>query len=365
MKQTNFVDVHKMLKAKMVEFAGYEMPIQYTSIIQEHKAVRNSVGVFDVSHMGEFFVTGKEAEKLIQYVSTNDVAKLTDGKVQYSSMLYENGGVIDDMLVYKINSESFMLVVNASNIEKDFNWITKNNTFDCIVNNESDEYSLLAIQGPNSKAVVEELFGTKLDLEYYTFMNNVKYNGVDFILSRTGYTGEHGYELYFKANKDFCEKLWEEIFKIGNKFEIQPAGLGCRDSLRLEVAYCLYGNEIDQTTNTLEAGLGWITKLSKDDFIGKDALLKSKEEGLARKLVGLVSEEKCFPRHGYNITINGEVIGNITSGTVSPITEKAIALAYVKKDYSAEGSEVNFNIRGKEFKAQVVKLPFVTNNAMK
>lgn len=364
MKTTRFNSVHKKLGAKLVDFAGYEMPVQYSSIIAEHKAVREKAGLFDVSHMGEFFVEGPEAEKLVNYLTTNDVTKLFDGKVQYSTMLYENGGIVDDLLVYRINNEKFMLVVNASNIDKDFEWITKNNKFNCTITNKSDDYNLLAVQGPNSTKILEKLFNIQINLDYYTFYTNpIKYNNIDILLSRTGYTGEIGYELYFVADENQCIAFWEDLMNAGNEFGLQPCGLGSRDSLRLEVGYCLYGNEIDANTNPLEAGLGWITKLNKEDFIGKNVLLDVKNNGLKRKLVGIISEEKCFPRHNTEITADKKKIGFVTSGTVSPMLNYPIAMAYVDIDYAQEGREVNFLIREKEYKAKIVKLPFVKNNA--
>lgn len=358
MKLTKFNQVHKKLGAKMVEFAGYEMPIQYSSIIAEHKAVRNSVGVFDVSHMGEVFVTGKEAEKFVQYITINDASKLFPGRVQYSAMCYPDGGIVDDLLVYKITDEQFLLVINASNIDKDFKWMNENNKFGVDLSNQSDDYSLLAVQGPNSLKTLQKLTDKEITLEYYHF-SQMNIAGIDMIVSRTGYTGELGYELYFKGDEQTAEKLWNKIFEAGREFNIQPAGLAARDSLRLEMGFCLYGNDIDQTTNPLEAGLGWITKLSKPEFIGQQALLKIKEEGVKRKLVALTSDQKTFPRHGYNITVNGNVVGHITSGTVSPVTERPIALGYVEKNFTDIGSKVNFLIREKEIPAEVVKLPFL------
>lgn len=358
MKLTKFNQVHKKLGAKMVEFAGFEMPIQYSSIIAEHKAVRNSVGVFDVSHMGEVFVTGKDAEKFVQYITINDASKLFPGRVQYSAMCYPDGGIVDDLLVYKISDEQFLLVINASNIDKDFKWMNENNKFNAELANQSDEYSLLAIQGPNSLRTLQKLTDKEINLEYYHFAQ-MHIAGIELLMSRTGYTGELGYELYFKGDEKTAENLWNKIFEAGEEFNIQPAGLASRDSLRLEMGFCLYGNDIDQTTNPIEAGLGWITKLSKQEFIGQQALLKIKEEGVKRKLVALTSDHKTFPRHGYNITVDGSLIGHITSGTVSPVTEKPIALGYVGKDFADIGSKVNFLIREKEIPAEVVKLPFV------
>lgn len=358
MKRTTFYNIHKNLGAKLVEFAGYEMPIQYSSIIAEHKAVRNSVGVFDVSHMGEVFVKGEKALDFVQHITVNDASKLFAGRVQYSAMCYEEGGIVDDLLVYRIADDEFMLVINASNIEKDFAWMQLNNKFGVELKNESDEYSLLAVQGPNALKTLQKLTDTQINLEYYHF-TKLNLAGIDMIFSRTGYTGELGYELYFKGNEKVAEDLWNKIFEAGKEFDIQPVGLAARDSLRLEMGFCLYGNDIDQTTNPLEAGLGWITKLSKQNFIGKDALVKFKESGLKRKLVAITSDEKTFPRHGYDLSINNNKIGTVTSGTVSPMLEKPIAMGFVETQYAEIGSEINFLIRGKEFPAKVVKLPFV------
>jgi len=358
LNRTRFNKIHKSLGAKMVEFAGYEMPIQYSSIIAEHKAVRNSVGVFDVSHMGEFFVTGKNALEFVQLITINDASKLVPGKVQYSAMCYGDGGIVDDLLVYNLAINEYLLVVNASNIDKDFNWMNENNNLDVEIKNLSDEYSLLAVQGPNSIMVVEKLLGEEIDLEYYHF-KKVEVAGVNVLISRTGYTGEPGYELYFTGNEDTADKIWNAIFNAGKEFDIQPVGLAARDSLRLEMCFCLYGNDIDQTTNPIEAGLGWITKLDKEKFIGHDSLKKIKEEGIKRKLVAMTSEEKTFPRHGYEIMANGNKIGMITSGTVSPVLEKPIALGYVEKEFAQEGTKINFLVRGKEIPALIVKPPFV------
>lgn len=358
MKLTKFNQVHKKLGAKMVEFAGFEMPIQYTSIIAEHKAVRNSVGVFDVSHMGEVFVTGKEAEKFVQYITINDASKLFPGRVQYSAMCYPDGGIVDDLLVYKFSDEKFLLVINASNIDKDFKWMNESNKFDVELSNQSDDYSLLAVQGPNSLKTIQKLTDKKIDFEYYHFAQ-MNIAGIDLIISRTGYTGELGFELYFKGSVKDAENLWNKIFEAGEEFNIKPVGLASRDSLRLEMGFCLYGNDIDQTTNPLEAGLGWITKLNKPEFIGQQSLLKIKETGVTRKLVAMTSDQKTFPRHGYNISYNGNNIGHITSGTVSPVTEKPIALGYIEKDFAGIGTIVNFMIRDKKIPAEIVKLPFV------
>lgn len=359
MKKTKLYNVHKKLGAKIVEFAGFEMPVQYSSIIAEHKAVRNSAGVFDVSHMGEVFVSGSTALEFVQYITVNDASKLSDGRVQYSAMCYPDGGIVDDLLVYKIDDRNFMLVINASNIEKDFQWMNDNNISGAVLKNCSDDYSLIAVQGPNSKEILNKITGTNLEkLEYYHFIKTTV-AGTDTILSRTGYTGELGYEIYFQGDEKTAENLWEKIFDAGKEFDIQPAGLAARDSLRLEMGFCLYGNDIDKTTNPLEAGLGWITKLGKSDFIGKEKLVEIKSKGLERKLSGLISEEKAFPRHGYDVFSNGTAIGKLTSGTVSPVLDKPIALGYLAKDFSSEGTEVSISVRGKEVPAKVVKIPFI------
>lgn len=361
MKKTKFYPIHEKLNAKIVEFAGYLMPIQYSSIIAEHKAVRSSVGVFDVSHMGEIFIKGNHAFDFIQYITVNDASKLFPGRVQYSAMCYNDGGIVDDLLVYKLSGNEFMLVVNASNIEKDYEWMKSNNKFNAVIENRSDEYSLLAVQGPDSREVITEISGGPVDFEFYHF-GTLTIGGIEMIVSRTGYTGEPGYELYFQGDEKTAEKIWDIIFEAGMKFNIQPVGLAARDSLRLEMGYCLYGNDIDNTTNPLEAGLGWITKLNKVDFMGKNSLLKFKTTGFRRKLVGMKGSEKAFPRHGYDITHEGKKIGNITSGTVSPTLEQPIALGYVEEKFSNTGTVVNFNIRGKEIPAEIVKIPFVNRN---
>lgn len=358
MKKTKFYNLHEKNGAKIVEFAGYLMPIQYSSIIAEHKAVRNSVGVFDVSHMGEVFVSGEKALDFVQNITVNDASVLFPGRVQYSAMCYPDGGIVDDLLVYRLADDKFMLVINASNTEKDFNWMKENNKFGVELKNLSDDYSLLAVQGPRAKEVVQKICDKNLDLEYYNFMQ-AKIAGIDMLVSRTGYTGELGYELYFTGDEKTAEQVWNAVFYAGKEFDIQPIGLAARDSLRLEMGFCLYGNDIDQTTNPLEAGLGWITKLKKQNFIAKDVLLKVKSEGLKRKLVPLITEEKSFPRKGYDITLSGKKVGTLTSGTVSPILEKAIALGYVEVQYAAENTELNFLIRGKEIPAKVATLPFV------
>lgn len=359
MKNTNFISVHQKLNAKLVDFAGFNMPVLYNSIISEHLAVRNSVGVFDVSHMGEIRIKGEKAFDFVQHITINDASKLYNGRVQYSAMCYPDGGIVDDLLVYKIADDEYFLVVNASNIEKDFNWMNSNNKFGVDIINESDEYSLLAIQGPKSKDVVQKLCDKEINLEYYHFFF-AKFAGYDVLISRTGYTGELGYEVYMKVNEAQAVEIWEKLFEAGKEFDIKPIGLGARDSLRLEMGYCLYGNDIDQTTNPLEAGLGWITKLSKEEFIGKEAILKSKHEGLKRKLTPLISDEKAFPRHGYSVCDSDKkIIGHITSGTSSPVLEKPIALAYLNIENTNTDMPIFFLIRDKLIPAKITTLPFV------
>jgi len=308
--------------------------------------------------MGEVFITGDKALDFVQHITINDASKLFPGRVQYSAMCYSDGGIVDDLLVYKLSDKEFLLVINASNIDKDVSWMRENNKFGVSIENRSDEYSLLAVQGPNSEEVLKKLVKNMPELEYYHFTKG-KIAGVDMIISRTGYTGEIGYELYFTGDVNQAEKVWDEIFKAGREFDIHPVGLAARDSLRLEMGYCLYGNDIDQTTNPIEAGLGWITKIEKENFVGKDAILKVKKEGPGRKLVAMISDEKIFPRKGYDITADGTKVGIITSGTVSPVLEKPIALGYVDKPLNASGTKVAFKIRDKEFPAVVTKLPFV------
>lgn len=364
MKQTSLYSIHKNLNAKLVPFAGYEMPIQYTGIIEEHKIVRNKVGVFDVSHMGEFFIEGENSEEFLQLVTINDVSKLFDGKVQYTAFCNENGNIIDDVLLYRFTKTKFMLVVNASNIEKDFAWLSLKNSFGVTLTNESDKYSLLAVQGPKAEEVLKTLASTNIsEMEYYTFLEG-RIGNVEAIISRTGYTGEKGFELYCKS--DDAVELWKIIFESGKNFGIGPVGLGARDTLRLEMGYCLYGNDIDETCNPLEAGLGWITKLKKEKFIGKEKLVSIKNEGLKRKLVGIILEEKFVARHGYNI-VNSTIenkIGIVTSGNFSPSLEKPIALAYVQSEYLENENQIlTVDIRGKLVNAKIVPIPFYKGEA--
>ena len=357
MKRTPFYGIHRQLGAKIVPFGGFEMPVQYSSIIEEHKAVRSGVGVFDVSHMGEFTVKGKNALAFLQRITVNDVAKLVPGQAQYSAMCYDNAGIVDDLLVYKIADDHFMVVVNASNIDKDFQWMKAHVMPDVELRDDSDSIALLAIQGPKSQSTLQKLTPVNLgSLQYYHFAQG-SVGGIDMVISRTGYTGELGFEIYFPVAH--AEKIWKAIFEAGKEFDIAPVGLGARDTLRLEMGFCLYGNDIDQTTNTLEAGLGWITKINKGDFIGKTVLEKAKAEGLGRKLVGIVIEEKAFPRHGYTIQSNGTSIGSVTSGTFSPSLEKGIALGYVTAASASVGNSLQIEVRGKAVPGKVAALPFL------
>ncbi|MGV3546815.1 MAG: glycine cleavage system aminomethyltransferase GcvT [Pedobacter sp.] len=358
MKNTALTEKHISLGAKMVPFAGYNMPVQYEGINVEHATVRNAVGVFDVSHMGEFILKGENALDLIQRVSSNDASKLYDGKIQYSCLPNETGGIVDDLLVYRIDEKTYMLVVNASNIDKDWNWIQKFNDKAVEMHNISDQTSLLAVQGPKAADALQSL--TDMDLasmEYYTFKKG-KFAGVDNVLvSATGYTGAGGFEVYFE--NQYADQIWEAIFKAGAEFGIKPIGLGARDTLRLEMGFCLYGNDIDDTTSPIEAGLGWVTKFTKE-FTNSAALLAQKEAGVTRKLVGFEMIDRGIPRHDYVVVdADGNQIGKVTSGTQSPSLQKAIGIAYVAKEFAKEGTEIFIDIRNNKVKAKVVKFPFL------
>jgi aminomethyltransferase len=359
LKTTALTNVHIELGAKMVPFAGYNMPVLYDNLIQEHLAVRNSVGVFDVSHMGEFIVEGPKAYALIEYLTSNDVSALTDGKVQYSCLPNDNGGIVDDLLVYRYNAEKYMLVVNASNIEKDLHWILKYNSgFGADVKNVSDDYSLLAVQGPNAIHTIQKLTQTDLSvIPYYSFTEGSVAGISDVIISNTGYTGAGGFELYVK-NAD-ASKLWQALFEAGSEFNIKPIGLGARDTLRLEKGFCLYGNDINDTTSPIEAGLGWITKFNQP-FVHADFHKALKENKPSRKLVAFELTDKGIPRQHYPICdANGNKIGEVTSGTMSPSLNKPIGLGYVESGFSATGSSIFIEIRGKLIAGVVVKLPFL------
>ena len=357
MNNTALTEKHISLGAKMVPFAGYNMPVQYEGINAEHATVRKAVGVFDVSHMGEFILKGENALDLIQRVSSNDASKLYDGKVQYAYLPNEDGGIVDDLLIYRIDEKTYMLVVNASNIEKDWNWIQKFNTQGVEMHNISGKTSLLAVQGPKAAEALQSL--TEIDLasmEYYTFTKGM-FAGVDnVIVSATGYTGAGGFELY--CDNEHAETVWNAVFEAGAAFNIKPIGLGARDTLRLEMGFCLYGNDIDDTTSPIEAGLGWVTKFTKA-FTNSEALLAEKEAGVKRRLIGFEMIDRGIPRHDYEIVdAEGNVIGKVTSGTQSPSLQKAIGIGYVTKAHAKEGNEIYISIRNTSIKAKVVKFPF-------
>ena len=358
MKKTAFNNIHKKFGAKLVDFAGYEMPVQYEGIIAEHKAVRESVGVFDVSHMGEVEVRGKDAFDFVQRITTNDVSKLETGDVQYSAMCLKDGGIVDDLLVYNCG-DHYMLVINASNIDKDIKWMQENLSGDVTLKNISDETSLLAVQGKNSLATLQKLTDINLsEIEYYKFVTG-NIAGQDAIISHTGYTGEKVcFELYTSSDIKKSEDLWNAIFEAGKEFGIKPAGLGARDTLRLEHAFRLYGNDMDESNNTIEAGLGWITKPDKGDFNGKEAVLKAKETQ-DKKLVGFIVEDRSVARHGQEVFSGDKKIGVVTSGSMSPMLNKNIGLAYIDKGFNKTGTPVEIAVRDKKIKATITKTPFI------
>ncbi len=357
MKNVALNDIHIGLGAKMVPFAGFNMPVQYSGINAEHETVRKDVGVFDVSHMGEFILKGDGALDLIQRVCSNDASRLFDGKIQYAYLPNDTGGIVDDLLVYRIDERTYMLVVNASNIDKDWEWISRYNTSGVEMKNISDQTSLLAVQGPKAASALQSL--TDIDLgsmEYYTFQKGVFAGIENVLISATGYTGAGGFELYF--DNKHAEHMWKEIFKAGEPYGIKPIGLAARDTLRLEMGFCLYGNDIDDSTSPLEAGLGWVTKFTKK-FVNSEKLAEEKQNGVSRKLVGFEMIDRGIPRHDYEIVdADGNVIGKVTSGTQAPSLQKAIGLGYVAKDFSKEGSEIFIKIRDNKVRAQVVKFPF-------
>jgi aminomethyltransferase len=357
LKNVALVDTHTKLGAKMVPFAGYLMPVSYSGLNDEHATVRSAVGVFDVSHMGEFILKGENALDLIQRVTSNDAAVLQNDKIQYSCLPNDKGGIVDDLLVYRLDEKTYMLVVNASNIEKDWNWIQKFNTKNVEMHNISDKTSLLAVQGPKAILALQKLTDVNLsEIPYYTFKKG-KFAGIDnVIISNTGYTGAGGFELYFE--NEVAQKVWDAVFQAGAEYGIKPIGLGARDTLRLEMGFCLYGNDIDDTTSPIEAGLGWITKFNKE-FTNKAAIAEQKEKGVSKKLVGFEMIDRGIPRHDYEIAdASGKVIGKVTSGTQSPSLNKAIGLGYVPTALSKVDSEIFIIIRDKPIKAKVVKIPF-------
>jgi len=360
MKNTPFTQKHIELGAKMAEFAGYNMPISYSSINEEHHTVRKNAGVFDVSHMGEFILKGEHALDLIQRITTNDASKLTAGKAQYSCLTNNDGGIVDDLLVYCIEENKvYMVVVNASNIEKDWNWFQQHNTNNVEMHNISEETCLLAVQGPNATRILQSLTDMDiLNLKYYTFAKGTFAGVSNVLVSATGYTGAGGVEIYFEDKGDNAEKIWNAIFEAGAPQGLKPIGLAARDTLRLEMGFCLYGNDIDDTTTPLEAGLGWITKFTKD-FTAKEKLQQQKEAGVNRKLVGFEMIDKGIPRHGYEIAdAEGNSLGYVTSGTQSPSLGKAIGMGYVQKAFTAIDSTIHIKVRDKLLQAKVVKIPF-------
>ncbi|GEQ86283.1 aminomethyltransferase [Patiriisocius marinistellae] len=357
MKNTALTKIHEALGAKMVPFAGYNMPVSYEGVNAEHETVRNSVGVFDVSHMGEFLILGPNALDLIQLVCSNDASKLKDGQAQYSCLPNEDGGVVDDLIIYRLEAEKWLLVVNASNIEKDWNWISSHNSMGAEMKNISEDYSLLAIQGPKAVEAMQSLTSEDLAaIKFYTFKVS-DFAGIDnVIISATGYTGSGGFEIYCKNTE--VAQVWTKVMEAGADFGIKPIGLAARDTLRLEMGYCLYGNDIDDSTSPLEAGLGWITKFNKD-FVNSEALKKQKEQGVEKTLIAFELNERGIPRQGYDIVDgNGNKIGNVTSGTMSPSMNKGIGLGYVPVVFKDVGSKINIQIRKNAVPATVVKLPF-------
>ena len=359
MKKTAFNKFHKEMSARMVEFTGFEMPVEYSGVNDEHINVRTNVGVFDVSHMGEFWVKGPKAFNLVQRITSNDISALSPGKIQYSCFPNGKGGIVDDLLVYHYEDEKYLLVVNAANLEKDWNWVNKQNTEGAELENASDNISQLAVQGPNAVKALQSLTDINLDeINYYTFITG-KFAGIDnVIISATGYTGSGGFELYMYNND--AEKIWNAVFEAGKAFDIKPAGLAARDTLRLESGFCLYGNDIDDTTSPIEAGLGWITKFNdKNNFIDKDFHAKLKTEGVKKRLRGFEMLERAIPRHGYEITDSqGNKIGEVTSGTMSPMLKKGIGMGYIATEFSKFDTEIFIKVRKKLLKAKVVKLPF-------
>jgi aminomethyltransferase len=358
-KHTAFNRIHKDLGARLVEFAGFEMPLEYSGIMNEHHSVRNSIGVFDVSHMGEIFVRGDEAINLLQRITSNDVSRLEAGKAQYSCFPNGKGGIVDDLIVYKFEEDEYMLVVNASNTLKDWEWVNTNNDCNVLLENASDKISQLAVQGPNTIKALQKITRVNLsEVKNFSFRKGEIGGIKDIIISATGYTGSGGFELYF-YNK-YAIPLWNAIFEAGKEFDIKPIGLAARDTLRLEMGYCLYGNDIDDTTSPIEAGLGWITKFEYyKNFIDKEKLLEQKRNGIAKKLAGFEMVEKGIPRKGYEITDNNmKKAGNITSGTMSPSLGKGIGMGYIKTEYSEPGQEIYITVRNKSLLARVVRMPF-------
>lgn len=362
MKKTNFYDIHVSHGAKMVDYAGYSMPVQYPGgIMHEHQVVRNKVGIFDVTHMGEFKLTGPDASKFVQYITINDASSLKKWDAQYTAMCYENGTIVDDMLIYNMGEEGWLLVVNASNEQKDWDWINSNtNGFDINLENQSDQIHLLAVQGPKSLEVLNPLTAVDMSvIPFYKFREGLLLDE-HALISRTGYTGELGYELYFRNDKETAEKIFNGILEAGKPYGIEPIGLGARDTLRMEKGYALYGNDIDDTTNPIEAGLGWITKVHQGEFIGRSAIMKVLEQKPKRRLVGFVVDADRFvARQGYKVWADGKEIGHVTSGNMSPSLNVPIGMAYVNKDFKDVGTKIEIERKGKFFPATVKKMPLV------
>jgi len=364
-KKTALFTSHEKYGGKVIDFAGWALPVQYKGIIPEHEAVRNAAGLFDVSHMGEVEVIGKDAFAFVQNLVTNDISVLEDNQVMYALMCYEDGGVVDDLLVYKFTKDYFYLVINASNVDKDFNWMVSNKgDFNITLENISLKVSEVALQGPKAQEILQKLTDTKLDeVKFFCCKRDVLIAGVKCLISRTGYTGEDGFEIY--SDNDNIASVWDRILEAGKEERIMPCGLGCRDTLRFEATLPLYGNEISKDITPLEAGLGYFVKLKKENFIGKDALVKQKEEGLVRKLVGFEMKDKGIPRHGYEVAVNGQVIGFVTTGYFSPTLKKNIGLALINAEYTELGSNINIIVRNKPLKAEVINKKFYNKNYKK
>lgn len=360
LKRTALNDVHRKLGAKMVPFAGFDMPVYYKGIVAEHNAVRSGVGLFDVSHMGEVFVTGPKALEYVQKITVNDASRLEYGQAQYSAMCKPDGGIVDDLLVYHMGPDRYMLVINGANIDKDFAWMEENTIDGADLANVSDDFTLIAVQGPKAVETLKKLTEVDLDsIPFYQFTEGAL-AGVEMIISRTGYTGEAGFELYLSSDPETSTAVWNALMEAGEEFGVEPTGLGARDTLRMEMGYCLYGNDITEETNTIEAGLGWITKLDKGEFNGSDVLANAKEEKPSRKLISFVLEERGIPRQGYKIVADGEEIGVVTSGTMSPTLGQGIGMGYVRRGLSKAGTEIGIAIRDKVIPATIRKAPLVS-----
>lgn len=365
LKRTALFNTHEKYGGKIISFAGWELPVQYEGIIPEHEAVRNAAGIFDVSHMGEIEIKGKEALNYVNYIVTNDIVGLQDNGVIYTFMCYENGGVVDDLLVYKFSSEHFFLVVNASNVDKDYAWMLENKgNFDVDIKDTSNTISEVALQGPKAQEILQKLTAENLsNIKFFCCKRDCIISGIKCLVSRTGYTGEDGFEIYTSNNK--ITTIWEEILKVGKEEGIKPTGLGCRDTLRFEAALPLYGNELSKDITPLEAGLGFFVKLNKENFIGKDALVKQKEEGLKRKTVGFEMKDKGIPRHGYEVVVDGKTIGFVTTGYFSPTLKKNIGIALIDSNYSELGTYIDIIVRNKALKAEVISRKFYNKNYKK